>query len=142
MSALTRWVSYLSSLGVGLSGFVLIWMVYVLLPEDPYAIVNHPTQPLWKNLHIWLAPILTLNIGYLWSQHAWRYWRGTVKKGRISGIILLTTSLPMILSAYFLQTAISEIMRTFWSLFHIMFSLAWILSLLIHISIHIRDRST
>jgi len=139
MTSLARWISYLANLGVGLTGLALVWMVWLLAPEDPYAIVNHPAQPLWKSLHLWLAPILTLNIGYLWCQHAWSYWRGNVQNGRLTGIVLLATALPMILSGVGLQTAMSENARLFWSAGHTLSSLAWCAGIASHIWIHRRQ---
>jgi len=136
MSAMTRWISYLANLTVGGSGLVLLWMVFFLKPDDPYAIVHHPAQPFWKTLHILMAPALTLSIGYLWCQHAWSYWRGKVQGGRKSGILLLVSALPMIISGYALQVVIDLHLRTFWSWIHTGTSCLWIAGISVHIIIH------
>lgn len=136
MTSLTRWITWLSNLGVGLSGLILLWMSWMLVPEDPYAVVNHPAQPLWKNIHLWLSPLLGLNIGYLWCQHAWSYWRGKVRNGRRSGMMLLASGLIMVFSGPFLQTAIDENVRLFWSIIHSVSGCVWILAILIHIILH------
>ena len=60
MNPLLRWGSHAANAGVGVSGLVLIWMIWGLTPEDPFAVVNHPAQPLWKAWHVVLSPVMTL----------------------------------------------------------------------------------
>lgn len=138
MTALTKWCSRLSTLGVGLSGLVLFWMAWCLVPQDPYAVVNHPAQPLWKSLHVMTAPFLTLSIGYLWCQHAWGYWQAGIRSGRRSGLLLLASALPMILSGYAIQVVLEMAVRTFWVWVHVISSGLWLAGMMIHVAVHCR----
>ena len=52
---------HVSNLLVGGTGLVYAWMLYLVKPTDPYAVVNHPWQPQTQHLHILVAPLLGLH---------------------------------------------------------------------------------
>ena len=65
------WSLHLSNLLVGGTGVVYAWMRYVVEPTDPFAVVNHPQQPLVQHLHILVAPLLVFVSGVIFKHHVW-----------------------------------------------------------------------
>lgn len=138
MSAFDRWLFWASNLLVGGSGLVYAVLRYLVKPTDPYAVVNHPAQPLVQHLHVWTAPLLVFAFGHFFHHHAWAGWRGGVREGRRSGLTLLALGVPMIASGYLLQTATSEGARTAWIVIHVAASLLWLAGAAGHLLAHRR----
>jgi len=92
-----------SSLLVGVSGIVIAVMKYAMTSEDPYAIVNHPLQPVMLKVHIVSAPLLVFAIGIVFVKHIWEQWRSGLVRGRLSGSWTLWTFGPMVFSGYLIQ---------------------------------------
>ena len=113
---------------------------YLVRPTDPYAVVNHPAQPLVQHLHVWTAPLLVFAFGHFFHHHAWAGWRGGVRQGRRSGLTLLALGVPMIASGYLLQTATAEGARTAWIVIHVAASLLWLAGVAGHLLAHRRAR--
>ena len=108
MSALERWLLWTSTAVVALTGFVYAWMKYLMTTTDPYAVVNHPLQPLVLTIHIVAAPFLVFGIGLVFAEHIWKQWRMGLHRGRRSGLFMLSTFVPMVLSGYLLQAVTHE----------------------------------
>ena len=138
MNAFDRWLFYAANLLVGSSGLVYALLRYLVKPTDPYAVVNHPAQPLVQHLHVWTAPLLVFAFGHFFYHHAWAGWRGGVREGRRSGLTLLALGGPMIASGYLLQTATSEGWRTAWIVIHVAASLLWLAGAAGHLLAHRR----
>ncbi len=83
------------------------------------AIVGHPWQPHVQHLHLWTAPLLVFAIGLIWRDHAWRHYRRRVRDRRRSGLSLLLSCAPMIVSGYLLQTAVGDPWRQTWIAMHL-----------------------
>jgi hypothetical protein len=126
------WTSYAATLLVGGTGLVYAWMRYLMHPADPFAVVNHPLQPLVQHLHILTAPLLVFAAGLMWQQHAWPYWRRGVERHRRSGGALLFTLVPMVVSGYLIQTAVDGGWRRIWGIVHLAASALWLLGFLAH----------
>lgn len=94
-----------SILLVGGSGVVYAWMKYLVPNEDPYAVVNHPLQPLFLKLHVLGAPLLVFAVGLVFSRHVWGQFRAGFRRGRGSGLVMLGVLAPMIVSGYLIQVA-------------------------------------
>ena len=104
MTPFERAMLWGSSILVGVSGLVLAVMKYALTSDDPYAVVNHPLQPLMLKVHIVSAPLLVFAVGIVFVKHIWEQWRSGLTRGRISGSWTLSTFGPMVLSGYLVQT--------------------------------------
>jgi hypothetical protein len=117
---------------VGGTGLVYAWMVYLARPADPYAVVNHPSQPAVQHLHIVVAPLLVFAAGLIWRRHVWGSWRSGVVQRRRSGVSMALALAPMIVSGYLLQTAVESTWRTVWSVLHLATSGLWIAAYLLH----------
>jgi hypothetical protein len=134
MSRLDAWMLHVSNGLVMVTGLVYAWMAYLMKPEDPYAVVGHPWQPHVQHVHIWVAPLLVLALGYLWGSHMQPHLAGGTLKRRNSGIGMLVSALPMIFSGYFIQTAVEPHWRTVWVIVHLATSSFWIGAYVIHLA--------
>lgn len=124
---------------VGGTGLVYAWMAYVARPADPFAVVNHPLQPQTQHLHILLAPLLVFAVGLIWQRHVWSHWKSGVRKRRRSGLSLMLTTVPMIVSGYLIQTAVEPSWRQLWVGVHLVSSGLWLLGYGVHAVIALRD---
>jgi len=109
-------------------------------PVGEFAVVNHPFQPAVQHLHVLAAPALVIMIGVFWQSHAINHWKRGVREGRYSGIGQLLLALPMIFSAYLLQTATSEGWRLVWIWIHVATSVTWVAGYIIHYTAHLVGR--
>jgi hypothetical protein len=132
MSRLEQWTVHLSTLLVGGTGLVYAWMKYLMEASDPFAVVNHPLQPTVQHLHVLTAPLLVFGVGIIWREHIWKHFRRGVRTGRSSGVSMLLTAAPMILSGYLIQTTVTEGWRTAWVVIHVAASVLWVTGYLSH----------
>ncbi len=132
MSRAEAWFHHLANLLVGATGLLYAWTLYLCTPEDEFALVNHPWQPDLHHAHLWTAPLVVFSAGMLWKQHGMRKLRQpeAVRKG--SGVGLLGTAWPMILSGYWLQTAVEPSWRQAWPIVHLLSSGLWLAAYLGH----------
>lgn len=126
MSRLETWVVYLSTIAVGGTGLVYAWMRYLLTPADPFAVVNHPAQPVVQHLHVITAPLLVFAAGLIWKSHVWDRFREGRRRRR-TGTLLLVGLAPMVFSGYLLQTAGAELWRNVWIVVHCATGGLWLL---------------
>jgi hypothetical protein len=123
---------HLSTILVGGTGLVYAWMIYLVRPSDPYAVVNHPLQPQVLHLHILFAPLVVFAAGVVWRRHIWSHWRRGVRRGRRSGASMVLTLVPMVVSGYLIQTAVEDTWRRTWVVVHLVTSGLWLLGYLAH----------
>jgi len=103
-----RWSINGLSLVVAATGFVYFWMKYLIAPDDPFAVVNHPWQSAMLNLHVIASPIFILIFGIVFNSHVMKKLRAPRLPNRRSGYVSLATFAIMVLSGYLLQITSSE----------------------------------
>jgi hypothetical protein len=111
---MTRWQLILLHVSIALTaitGAVFAVMKYFMKSSDELAVVNHPLQPHMLAAHVVIAPLLLLLLGWTFSNHMLPKFRFSDQK-RFSGIAAMSLILPMTLSAYLLQIATNETLRT------------------------------
>lgn len=134
-SGLTRaeaWLVQLASLAVGGTGVVYAVMRYLVSPQDPFAVVNHPWQPAVQHAHVLAAPLLVLAAGVLWRAHVRPSLRHRVAARRRSGWAALLSLAPMAATGYLLQVSVSPTWQTIWTVLHVATSLAWVAGYALH----------
>lgn len=132
MTPLERWLHHLANLLVGGTGLVYAVMLYLMKPVDPFAVVHHPLQPHVQHLHVIVAPLLVFAVGVSWQRHiAPRLGRRGMQRYR-SGITIVTTFLPMVLSGYLLQTTTGDTWRNIWIVVHLASSILWLMGYVVH----------
>ncbi|MFQ5749407.1 MAG: hypothetical protein ACE5H3_08130 [Planctomycetota bacterium] len=132
LNRLEAWLFHGAVLLVGGTGLVYAWMLYLMEPADPYAVVNSPFQPLAQHLHVLLAPLLVFLSGTIWRRHVWARVQSGFPHRRRTGLFLAATLFPMIVSGYFLQISVGDSWRTAWKGIHVAVSLAWLATYQIH----------
>lgn len=126
MNRWERWTVHLGNILVGGTGSVYAWMLYLLEPADEFSIVRHPWQPAVQHLHIWTAPLLVFGAGLIWREHIWKHYKEGVRGRRRSGLSLLLSLAPMVVSGYLIQTAVSDAWRGAWVAIHLIASALWL----------------
>lgn len=134
------WSVHGSTILVGFTGLVYAWMRYLLDPVDPYAVVNHPLQPLTQHLHVLFAPLLVFAAGLIWKNHVWSHFTKGVPQARRSGISLVLTLAPMVASGYLIQTTITDGWRTTWIVVHCVTAAVWLAVYVTHVVATTRRR--
>lgn len=132
MSRWEAWTLHVGTTLVGGTGVIYAWMIYFATPSDPFAVVNSPWQPLVQHLHVLFAPLLVFGAGIIWKRHALFKLRLDDTTRRRSGLSLLWTLAPMIVSGYLLQIAVDETWRQVWVWVHVSASALWIVGYVGH----------
>jgi hypothetical protein len=133
MSRLEAWTQHVANLLVGLTGLVYAWMRYFARSDDPFAVANHPLQPLVQHLHVLSAPLLVFAFGFLFQRHVLARLRSRAPR-RPTGIALALTFFPMAASGYLIQTTATDLWRTTWIAIHLATSALWLLGYLAHLA--------
>jgi hypothetical protein len=103
-----RWSLNLSALAVIVTGAVYTWMKYVVINDDPFAVVNHPWQPAMLDAHLLVAPTFILIFGIVLNSHVMKKLRATKIPNRKSGFVALGTFVLMTISGYGLQVVTDD----------------------------------
>jgi hypothetical protein len=126
------WGLHASTALVGVTGLVYGWMRYFAQSEDPFSLVNHPAEPLWRAAHIVCAPALVFACALVWRDHVWTRVCSGLRPRRRTGLVLAASLGPMIASGYFLQVSAEQVWRTGWLAVHLFASLVWLPLYLVH----------
>lgn len=132
MSFFERVMLWGSSLLVGISGVIYAAMKYLMASNDPYAVINHPLQPLILKIHIVTAPLLVFAIGAVFVRHIWEQWRAGRQRGRLSGLATMLTFAPMVFSGYLIQSVTHESWLSAMIATHLVTGIAFLLGFLAH----------
>jgi hypothetical protein len=127
-----RWAVWSTSVATFATGVIYLWLKYLLVSEDPFAVVNHPWQPAVLKAHILVAPLLVFSIGLVTLRHVWRHLRSDVREGRRSGVLTVAILGPMILSGYLIQALTDEGWLKAMAISHIVLGVVYGLGLLAH----------
>jgi hypothetical protein len=103
-----RWTFNVLALVVAVTGFAYLWMKYVAITDDPFAVVNHPWQPAMLNLHVLASPIFLLMFGIILNSHVMKKLRTSSGPNRKTGLTSLATFAGMVGSGYLLQVTSNE----------------------------------
>ncbi len=132
MTRSEAWLNHAANLLVGGTGLVYAWMLYLAVPADDFAVVNHPLQPAFHTAHIVAAPLLVFGCGLVFRRHVWARVRSGYPHRRKTGLVLFLLLGPMILSGYLLQVSVEDVWRVTWRWTHVATSLLWVLGYAVH----------
>jgi hypothetical protein len=125
-------MTQLATVLVGGTGVVYAVMRYVLDPADEWSVVNHPWQPHVQHLHVLTAPLLVFAVGLMWSTHIRPSLRNGGRRGRVTGLGLAVSFVPMVVSGGLIQTAVDPTWRSVWIGLHLAASAMWLLAWVAH----------
>lgn len=131
---------HISTILVGGTGVVYAVMKYMMDPADVFSVVGHPWQPGVQYLHVVVAPIAVFAIGLIWKNHVFDHYRRGLTTGRRSGISMMLTMVPMVVSGYLIQVSVGETWRVIWIVVHCIASFLWITGYLVHQVTHLRKK--
>ena len=138
MSRWHAWSSHVFTILLSGSGIAYFVMKYLVPTTDPFAVVNHPLQPVMLDLHVLVAPALVFLFGLMFESHIQKKLRSSSRKNRRSGILAAVTFGLMSLSGYALQiTAVETISRAALVL-HLVSSSVFALSYVVHQVVNFR----
>ena len=142
MNRIEAWFVHISTILVGVTGVIYAVMRYLMEPMDTFSVVSHPWQPDVQYLHILIAPFAVFAIGLIWKNHVYDHYRRRLTTGRRSGISLILTMVPMVVSGYLIQVSVGETWRIAWIVVHCITSFLWITGYLVHQVTHLRKKGT
>jgi hypothetical protein len=122
---------------LAVTGVVYFWMKFMMATDDPFAVVNHPLQPLMLQLHLLAAPAFLLIFGIIFNSHVGRK-IGKKIPNRKSGLLSLVTLAVMTVSGYLLQVVTAENVRQITLVAHIASGLVFSGAYLTHLAISVR----
>lgn len=139
MTPFERWTLWLSAAATTVTGLAYLWPKYFMEPTDPWAVINHPLQPVALKAHILVAPFFVFFLGAVVLKHALPHLVAGAPDRRLSGLGLLSFLVPMLLSGYLIQILTNETAVRVMALTHIASSLAFTAGLAWH---SVRERAS
>lgn len=88
---------------VTVTGIAYFFMKYLMDSGDPFAVINHPWEPVMLAAHVLAAPLTILAFGMLFRSHVLKKLRSRRRSARRSGWMSLSSFTVMALSGYLLQ---------------------------------------
>lgn len=125
MNRFSLYLLHLSFILVGVSGIGYALTRYILPSPDPFRSV-HPLDPLVQRLHVLFSPLLVFAVGNIFYLHALN--KLGEKRKKFSGILLLLSFFPMVVSGSWIQIATKELERKLAVAVHLATALLWLLS--------------
>ncbi|HET7604257.1 MAG TPA: hypothetical protein VFK36_14625 [Gemmatimonadales bacterium] len=132
MTRFERWGVWSTSVATAVTGFVYLWMKYLMTPVDPWAVINHPLQPWVLKAHILVAPLLVFSMGMVALKHIWRHLRSARRTARRTGLTTALVLGPMVISGYLIQSVTGEGVLRALAIAHIATGTVYALGLLAH----------
>ena len=132
MKTLQRRAFSAASAIIVITGAVYSWMKYWLVTDDPFAVVNHPLQPLVLHAHVLAGPVFLILFGIVFDAHVSRALRAA-GGARRSGVTSLVTVLTMVASGYLLQVATGDQARRVMVVVHLISGALFAVSYLTHL---------
>ena len=132
MTSFERWSVWSTSVATAVTGFVYLWMKYLMTPVDPWAVINHPLQPWVLKAHILVAPLLVFSLGMVAVKHIWRHLRSARRTARRTGLTTALVLAPMVISGYVIQSVTGESILRVMAVAHIVTGSIYAVGLLAH----------
>jgi hypothetical protein len=133
-----RWAFNLFWLAVAASGFAYFWMKYLVVSDDPFAVVNHPWQAAMLHLHVLASPPFVLVFGVILNSHITKKLRAPRMPNRKTGLASLANFAAMIGSGYLLQVATADAWLRALVILHVASGVVFTLTYGTHLAISVR----
>ena len=138
MSRWQAWSSHVVTVLLAGSGIVFFVMKYLVTTDDPFAVVNHPLQPLMLDLHLLAAPALIFLFGLMFESHIQKKLQSAGRVNRRSGVVAAITFGMMSLTGYALQVSAIETLSRVALILHLVSSGVFVLSYIAHQVVNFR----
>ena len=105
MKRLERW-SLRIGFGLGVvTGVGYGWLRYLGGVQGEFGPEPSPWQPLWQHAHVLAAPVLVFALGLAARGHVTGMLQHRVRRGRLTGLLLVAGAAPLVLGGYAVQVA-------------------------------------
>ena len=132
MTGFERWSVWISAAAVSVTGVGFMWTKYFVTPTEPWAVVSHPLEPWFLKTHILFAPALVFAVGLIVIRHIVPHIVRGVQRGRRSGLVMVWTLVPMVVSGYLIQVVTLPWLLTAFVVLHIVTSGLFLAGILGH----------
>ena len=132
------WLLHAGTLLVGGTGVGYGVVLYCVESDDPFALVNHPSQPWLQAAHIALAPWLVFAFGVALPMHVIVHLRSGLPTRRRTGITLVALAAVMVVSGYGVQLATAPALHSAWVWSHVVSSLLFLACFVLHLLVRAR----
>jgi hypothetical protein len=133
-----RWGFNVFHLIVALSGVVYFCMKYLMVTDDPFAVVNHPWESMMLSLHVIAAPFFVAFFGMLFRSHSLRKILSPNPDNRRTGWTSLISFSAMAISGYFIQVAATPTLVSVSIWTHVLTSTVFLIGYTVHLVIGYR----
>ena len=104
MSGLERALVGVSTWLMALTGAAYFFMKYLMSGDDAFSVIHHPWQPHALSLHVMVGPAAVFALGLIARDHILaRIVEPRQRRGRATGLVLVTLTAPMVVSGYLMQ---------------------------------------
>lgn len=132
MTRFEKWCVWTTSVITGTTGIVLGWMEWAMTPPDPWAVVNHPLQPVVLKVHILAAPLLVFSVGLIALRHVWTHFRSRMPWARRTGLTTALMVAPMVGTGYLIQVLTAPGWLVAMAIAHVVLGLVYLAGLMLH----------
>lgn len=132
MTVFEKGLLWASTIVVAISGVGFAITKHIMVNDDPFAAVNHPSQPYFLKTHVLAAPILVFAIGFVFANHVVRRWAAGDPAGRSSGGWLVAVCGPAVMTGYLLQVVASRPTLRWLGFVHLGTGLVFFTAILVH----------
>ena len=140
MTKWERWGFNTFHLVVATTGAVYFYMKYLIVTEDPFAVVNHPWESTMLSLHVIVAPFVVAFFGMLFRSHSLRKILSPNPENRRTGWTSLISFSAMAVSGYFIQVAATPALISVAIWTHVVTSMFFCVGYTVHLVIGYRVR--
>lgn len=133
-----RWTFGVLALVVAATGVAYLWMKYLVVNDDPFAVVNHPWQAPMLAAHVLAAPALLLTFGIILNSHILRKLRAADVPNRKSGLASFGSFFAMTASGYLLQVVTSAALLPLLVILHVATGVMFAAVYVVHLMISVR----
>lgn len=138
MTKWERWGFNTFHLVVAMTGAVYFYMKYLIVTEDPFAVVNHPWESTMLSLHVIVAPFVVAFFGMLFRSHSLRKILSPNPENRRTGWTSLISFSAMAVSGYFIQVAATPALISVAIWTHVVTSMFFFVGYTVHLVIGYR----
>lgn len=121
-----------SGAATAVTGLAFLWAKYLAQPVDAWSVVNHPLEPWFLKAHIVVSPFFVFALGLILTRHVVPHLKNGLKRGRASGLLMIWTLVPMIVTGYLIQVVTAPLVTRLLVGVHLVTGCVFAAGLLLH----------
>lgn len=121
-----------SGAATAVTGLAFLWAKYLAQPVDAWSVVNHPLEPWFLKAHIVVSPFFVFALGLILTRHVVPHLKNGLKRGRASGLLMIWTLVPMVVTGYLIQVVTDPFVMRLLVAAHVVTGCGFAAGLLVH----------